>query len=80
MRFFERAEVGRDIVRGLGEEVVEGEEEERGREGQSPEETVAGKDGAGESRYADIEDTGGEGLVWGYERLYPVFRHRVRNR
>ena len=56
----------------LGEEVVEGEEEERGGEGEPPKEAVAGDDGTGEGRDADIEDAGGEGFVGGHQRLHPV--------
>ena len=42
VRLLERAEVLRDVVRRLGEEVVEGEEEERRGETEAPKETIPG--------------------------------------
>ncbi len=59
-----------------------GRREEHRREGHSPEEIVLSSDGARESCYANVEDTreNPEGLVWGYERLDPVFQQRVRDR
>ena len=47
MRFLQRAGVVRDVVRHLGEEVVEGEEEERGGQHDAREDgAVAREDGA----------------------------------
>ena len=65
VRLLERAEVLRDIVRRLGEEVVQGEDEEGRWEGKSSENAVPGDDGAGGSCDADVEDARGEGLVGG---------------
>lgn len=52
-------------MRGLGEEVVRGGDEEGGREDEAGEdEAVAREDGTCEGGNADVEESGGEGLVW----------------
>ena len=56
----------------LGEEMVEGEEEDGGGKGEPPKGAVAGNDGAGEGRDADVEDVGSERFVGGHQRLHPI--------
>jgi hypothetical protein len=81
MLVLERAGVRRDVVRRLGEEIVEGEEEERGGQREACEDgAVAREDGPAQRGHADVEQCGRERFVGGDEGLDAVCGKKKCNR
>ena len=75
MLLLERAGVRRDVVRRLGQEVVEGEEEERGGQRDARHDgAVACEDGPAQRGHADVEQRGRERFVGGDEGLDAVWK------
>lgn len=77
MLLLERAGVRRDVLRRLGQEIVEGEEEERGGQRDAREDgPVAREDGPAQRGHADVEQCGRERFVGGDEGLDAVWERK----